>query len=200
MKLADQIMENTHAYRLWQAPFVAQKLAPVLAHNDLARVRRVLDVACGPGTNTAYFAGSDYLGVDWNPEYIEYARRRYKRNFLVADITRYTVSPSERFDFILVNSFLHHIETPDALRILSHLKTLLTDDGNAHLVDMLLPERPSVARFLARRDRGKFVRKIDEWLKIVERTFEPVKVERYDLKSCSMALWNMIYFKGRPRR
>ncbi|HUZ47209.1 MAG TPA: class I SAM-dependent methyltransferase [Terriglobia bacterium] len=200
MKFTDQIMENTHAYRLWQAPFVAQKLAPVLAHNDLARVQRVLDVGCGPGINTRYFDGSDYLGVDWNPEYIEYARHRYKRNFVVADITRYTVSPGERFDFILVNSFLHHIETPDALRILSHLKALLTDDGNVHLVDMLLPERPSVARFLARRDRGKFVRTIDEWLNIVERTFEPVKVERYDLKSCGMALWNMIYFKGRSRK
>ena len=62
MRLTDQVMENPHAYRLWQAPFAEPKFAPVLAHNDLSRVRRVLDVGCGPGTNTHHFAGADYLG------------------------------------------------------------------------------------------------------------------------------------------
>jgi SAM-dependent methyltransferase len=200
MKLTDQIMENTHAYRLWQAPFVAQKFAPILAHNDLARVQRVLDVGCGPGINTRYFTGSDYLGVDWNPEYIEYARRRYKRNFVVADITRYTVSPGERFDFILVNSFLHHIDTLNVHRNLSHLSTLLAEGGHIHLLDIMLPGQPSIARFLARMDRGKFPRLVEEWLGIIEQTFEPVLVEPYDLKAFGTALWNMVYFKGRSRK
>ena len=200
MKLTDQIMENTHAYRLWQAPFITQKFAPILAHNDLTQVQRVLDVGCGPGINTSYFAGLDYLGVDWNPEYIEYARRRYQRSFVVADITRYTVSPGERYDFILVNSFLHHIDTPNVQRILSHLSTLLTDDGHIHLLDMMLPMEPSLARFLALRDRGKFLRPAEEWLKVVGQTFEAALVERYNLRAFGTALWNMIYFKGRSRR
>lgn len=200
MKLTDQIMENTYAYRLWQAPFATQKFAPLLAHNDLTRVRRVLDVGCGPGINTRYFTGLDYLGVDWNPEYIEYARRRYMRNFIVADITQYSTSPGERFDFILVNSFLHHIDTPNVRRILSHLSTLLLDNGHIHLIDMMLPRQPTVARFLALRDRGKFPRHLEEWLEVVEQAFEPVVVERYDLKAFGAALWNMVYFKGRPRK
>ncbi len=66
MKLIAQIMENTQAYRLWQAPFADEKFAPVAAHNDLSRVRRVLDVGCGPGTNTQHFSGADYLGIDRN--------------------------------------------------------------------------------------------------------------------------------------
>jgi SAM-dependent methyltransferase len=200
MRLTDQIMENTHAYRLWQAPFVSQKFAPVLAHNDLARVRRVLDVGCGPGINTAYFSGSDYLGIDWNPEYIEYARRRYQRNFVVADVTRYTASPDERFDFILVNSFLHHIDVPDVHRILSHVSTLLTEDGHIHILDIMLPRQPSIARSLARMDRGKFPRPVEEWLAMVEQTYRPVAVERYNLEAFGAALWNMVYFKGRPKK
>jgi len=53
MKAYARVMENTLAYRVWQAPFAEKKLAPLYAHNDVARARRVLDVGCGPGTNTA---------------------------------------------------------------------------------------------------------------------------------------------------
>lgn len=200
MKLADQIMENTHAYRLWQAPFVAQKLAPLVAHNGLGRVPRVLDVGCGPGINTPYFRNSDYWGVDWNPEYIECTRRRFQRNFVVADVTRYTVSPGERFDFILVNSFLHHIDASNLYRLLSHLGTLLTDGGHVHLLDIMLPAQASTMRFLARMDRGKFVRPVKKWLEMVQQTYESAAIVHFDLKAFGTALWNMVYFKGRPRK
>ena len=79
MKLHARVMENTLAYRLWQAPFAEQKLAPLFAHNDLRAVRRVLDVGCGPGTNTPHFADADYLGIDFNAAYIDSARRRHGR-------------------------------------------------------------------------------------------------------------------------
>ena len=80
-------MENVSAYRIWQAPFAEKKLAPILRHNDLGAVRRVLDVGCGPGTNTRHFATSDYLGVDLNEKYVEYARAKFGRTFVAADVT-----------------------------------------------------------------------------------------------------------------
>lgn len=45
MSLADYLLEKTAVYSLWQAPFAAAKLAPMLAHNDMGSARRVLDVA-----------------------------------------------------------------------------------------------------------------------------------------------------------
>ena len=200
MKLTDRIMENTLAYRLWQAPISEQKFAPVHAHNDLKRVRRVLDVGCGPGMNTHHFAGADYLGIDWNEKYIEIARRHHKRNFMVADVTKYSASPDERFDFILVNNVLHHIDTPNTSRILSHLSTLLTDEGYIHVLDIMLPARPSIARFLARMDRGKFPRPVEEWRALVEEAFEPVVFEPFTLRALGATLWEVGYFKGRAKR
>ena len=126
MKGYARVMENTLAYRVWQAPFAERKLAPLLAHNDMTRVRRVLDVGCGPGTNTQHFAHADYLGIDFNPAYIESARRRHGREFLVADVTKYEVAPEQRFDLILANSLFHHIDTANTERILAHLATLLS--------------------------------------------------------------------------
>src|SRR5690348_8507904 len=109
MSLTGWLLEQPLVYRLWMAPFAEAKLAPLAAHNDLARVRRVLDVGCGPGTNAAHFRDADYLGVDINERYVADARRRHGRTFLAADITAYQVT-GDPFDCILVNSFLHHVD------------------------------------------------------------------------------------------
>jgi SAM-dependent methyltransferase len=199
MRLTDRIMENTQAYRIWQAPFVEDKFAPILAHNDMTRIRRALDIGCGPGTNAHWFEHAEYMGIDWNRSYIEYAQQHHKGTFVVADVTTYTVTDDRRFDFIFVNSFFHHINTPDTQRILSHLGTLLTEDGHVHILDLVLPERRSIAWFLARMDRGEFPRLLNEWWELLSAAFEPLVFEPYTLNACGATLWNMVYFKGRKR-
>ncbi len=192
-------MEFTHAYRLWQAPFAENKFAPILAHNDLRQVRRVLDVGCGPGTNARHFAHAHYTGIDCNPAYIDYARRRHKGEFLVADATTYRVPSEQRFDFILVNSFLHHIDPANSRNILSHLSTLLTDDGHVHILDLVLARETSIARWLTLHDRGDFPRPLDELLEIVNQTLQPVLVQPYNLRIYRLKLWNMVYLKCRTK-
>ena len=200
MKGYAKVMENTLAYRVWQAPFAERKLAPFMAHNDLSQVRRVLDVGCGPGTNTHHFATADYLGIDFNAAYIESARARHGREFIVADVTTYEVAPDQRFDLIIANSLFHHIDTANTQRILAHLATLLSDDGHVHILDLVLPPRPSISRFLARADRGDYPRPLEEWRDIFSRSFEPVVFEPYPLGVAGVTLWDMVYFKGRARR
>ncbi len=199
MKSHARLMENSLAYRVWQTPFAEKKLAPLYAHADPARARRVLDVGCGPGTNTAHFAAADYLGIDINPAYIESARRRHGREFVVADVTKYNVVPEQRFDLILANSLFHHIDSASTRRILAHLATLLSDDGYVHIFDLVLPARASISRFLALADRGEYPRPLDEWHELFTSAFEPVVFEPYPLGAAGITLWNMIYFKGRAR-
>jgi SAM-dependent methyltransferase len=198
--LAARLLDHTWVYRLWQAPFAEQKLAPIHAHNDLRAARRVLDVGCGPGTNTHHFAHADYLGIDFNQRYVESARRRHQRTFVVADVTTYTVPPSERFDFILANSFLHHVDTPGVERILAQLADLVSEDGHVHILELVLPDHASVARLLARWDRGDFPRPLAEWRRLFTARFEAVVFEPYALTALGASLWRMVYFKGRPRR
>jgi SAM-dependent methyltransferase len=198
-RLTEPVLENALVYRLWQAPFAEQKFAPIRAHNDMTRVRRVLDVGCGPGTNTHHFANADYLGIDHNPQYVSAAGRRTGRRFIVADATTYTVDPAERFDFIFLNSFLHHVDTPSVRRILAHVATLLTDDGAIHILDLAWPERPSIATTLARLDRGEFIRPLAEYRSLFEESYRPVIFEPYPLEAFGVTLWNFVYFKGQRR-
>ena len=199
MSLTEALLERTMVYRLWQAPFADQKFAPVVAHTNMQRVRSVLDVACGPGTNTGYFNSSRYLGIDLNPRYIEHARARYRREFRVADACTYRVSPNERFDFILVNSFLHHLPDSNVVEILSHLRKLLTPDGYIHILELVMPDNASPARWLARHDRGKYARPLQEWERICSEIFNPVLAQPYPLTALGVKLWQMFYFKGKAR-
>lgn len=193
-------MENTLVYRLWQAPFAERKLEPVFRHNDRAKIRRVLDVGCGPGTNAAHFLEQDYLGVDINPGYIRDAERRYGPRFKVADVTTMHLEPGQGWDCILVNSLLHHLSDDEVDRLLGHLGTLLTDDGAVHILDLVLPERPSVARMLAKLDRGDYPRPLERWREIFSRHFALDVFEPYPLGAGGITLWSMVYGRGRPRR
>jgi len=200
LNLTASILGHTPVYRVWQTPFAGQKFVPVLKYNDLGRVRSVLDVACGPGTNTSNFTKSDYLGIDLNERYIQDARRRHGRDFIAVDARIYTAAPQSRFDFILINSFLHHLNTEDVLQLLSHLRSLLTEDGNIHILELVLPEEHhSIASRLARWDRGKFARPLGQWRAIFSELFEEVVFEPYTLTAWGATLWNMVYFKGKRR-
>jgi SAM-dependent methyltransferase len=190
-------MESTLVYRLWQAPFAERKLAPLLRHLDPAGIRRVLDVGCGPGTNARHFLHCEYLGVDINPAYIRDAERRFGPRFRVADVTSIQAELGLGFDCILANSLLHHLPDDAVDRLLRHLAMLLAPDGAVHILDLVLPERPSVSRLLARLDRGHFPRPLERWREIFSRHFTPVIFEPYPLGVGGVTLWSMVYFQGR---
>jgi SAM-dependent methyltransferase len=195
-RLVDRILEHPAVYAAWQAPFVSSKFAP--AERALARwnVRRILDVGCGPGTNAGRFASAEYVGVDVNDRYLAIARRKYRGRFIQADLATADLSALGTFDTILVNSFLHHLPDDAVVRILQQLKHLLEPGGRVHLLELVDPERRSVAKLMATLDRGRFVRPLAVWRQLFETYFEPVSFEPYQFGG---GLWSMVYFQGTGR-
>ena len=194
-----KLLENQLVYRVWQAPFADVKFAPIERHNDLATAQRVLDVGCGPGTNAAKFTHTEYLGLDMNPNYVEAAQRRHQGRFAVADVRTYVPEAGARFDCVLLNSFLHHIDDRSCREILQRMATVLDDDGHIHIVDLVLPKRPNMARLLARLDRGDYARPLQEWRTLFARDFEVIVFEPYRISLLGLGLWELVYFKGRVK-
>ncbi|MGH7516105.1 MAG: class I SAM-dependent methyltransferase [Gemmatimonadales bacterium] len=197
MSRLDAIMAQPLVYRLWQAPFAARKLAPVLACNDLRGIRRVLDVACGPGTNAPAFAHADYVGVDLNGRYLESARRRHRGRFVAADAIRWLTEATEQFDFILVNSFLHHLDDEAVRALLASLRARLAPGGTLHILELVLPPSRGVARTLARADRGKYARPLEAWRSLFQEAVRLDRFEPYTLSAFGVPLWEMVYGMGR---
>jgi len=193
----ERLLEHPWIYAAWQAPFVAQKFAPVERALRHAEIRKVLDVGCGPGTNAARLNGADYVGVDINERYLAIARSRYPGRFIQADLaTSPDLSGLGRFDTILVNSFLHHLPDAAVERTLAQLQTLLDPAGTVHILELVLPERRSLARMMARLDRGNYARPLSAWHAIFGTYFEPLVEEPYGFGG---GLWAMIYFQGRRK-
>jgi SAM-dependent methyltransferase len=195
-RLIERFLEHPAVYAVWQAPFVSQKFAPVerhLAHRD---IRRILDVGCGPGTNAPRFAGADYVGVDINERYLAIARAKYRGQFIQADLRTAELSSLGTFDTILVNSVLHHLPDDAVTRILVQLHNRLGPDGRVHILELVLPDRRSLARMMARLDRGRYARRLAAWRELFDARFEPVSVEPYEFAG---SLWAMVYYEGKAR-
>ncbi len=192
-----RVLESPRVYRSWQAPFVRQKLCPVLRQQSLGSAKKVLDIGCGPGTNSAYFQDKEYLGLDLNPQYIAFARKRFKRNFLVADAVTFSPDPGEKFDFVLMNSLLHHIDDEGVHKLLSNVRELLGEDGEVHILDLELPETPGIALHLARADRGNYARKRETWRNVFTNYYQMLNFEPYSVGLFGVPLWNMVYFRGK---
>lgn len=196
MGARERLLEHPSVYSAWQAPFAAKKFAPVerwLRHHP---VRRVLDVGCGAGTNAGHFTGVDYVGIDVNERYLESARARFRGQFVQADLTSADLSSLGTFDMILANSFLHHVNDADTERILAQLAPLLAADGTIHILDLVLPPRKSLARMMARLDRGAYARPVERWHALFTAAFEPLGFEPYFFGG---RLWSMVYFRGRRK-
>ncbi|HXG76899.1 MAG TPA: methyltransferase domain-containing protein [Gaiellaceae bacterium] len=195
-----RVLELPRVYLAWQRPFVAAKLAPIHRHNDLSAVRRVLDVGCGPGTNAALFDGKDYLGVDLDPEYVAHARRRHGDRFAALDLRSEPLPHTGTYDFVLLNSLLHHLDDEAVASLLAALPEHVSVDGHVHVVELELPERRGLPRLLARADRGRYARSAAQWRTLLTASFDEVVFEGFPVPGRGPTLWRMLYFKGRPRR
>jgi SAM-dependent methyltransferase len=200
MNIKNHLLEQPFIFNLWQLPFAHQKLIQLFKHANMDQARSVLDIGCGPGTNALHFARAEYLGIDINEKYIQMARKRYPREFLVADVTSSQAIPPRAYDLILVNSFLHHLDTPTALRVLSSAGELLSEDGYLHSVELVLPEKRGIARWLTVHDRGKFPRSLSSWREIFEQYLQPAVFEPFPIRYLGQTILELVYFKGRKKQ
>ncbi len=161
----DRFLELPVVYRAWQATHNREKIAFVTSRIRVRPGLRVVELGCGPGTNAHLFDGCDYTGIDINPDYIESARRRFPQHtFVCADLLAYDFAAAT-YDWVLVNSFLHHLDDAGVRATLASVARIRA--GGILVLELVLPEEPGVARLLARSDRGRFARTIAAWKALI---------------------------------
>lgn len=194
--MIDQILSHPAVYRAWQAPFVKQKLAPFLANSSIGPDDRVIDIGCGPGTNAGVFEPKGYVGADLSPEYVDSARDRFPQHqFEVWDITK--PGPDlGTFDVALVNSVFHHLSDAETVTVLSALPSFLRGGAQIHIIDLVLPPDRSLARTLAKLDRGEFPRSLDQWRTLFGGLMNVKILEPFRVGLFGSRMWDMVYVQG----
>ncbi|PIY62687.1 hypothetical protein COY93_02530 [Candidatus Uhrbacteria bacterium CG_4_10_14_0_8_um_filter_58_22] len=131
-----------------------------LRHVDV-RGRRILEIGCGSGEISVWFAlngAASVCGVDISGESIRIAERRAIENS-VTDRVKFITCPGESvplpdgsFDSIFINVALHHLELETAL---GECRRLLSDGGQFLAVEPLVR-----SRFLQRVRETRFFQRL----------------------------------------
>jgi 2-polyprenyl-3-methyl-5-hydroxy-6-metoxy-1,4-benzoquinol methylase len=194
--IKEYILESPVGYALWSEPFNRPKLAAIesMLKKTGEHELKILDVGCGPGTNAAFFADWDYLGIDLNPHYIEAAKLKYPgRRFHAGDATKLDVK-GERFPVVLINSLMHHLSDDQCSGLLNGIHHLVGPDSAVIVQEPITPEKGErLKTFFMNQDRGDFFRPVEEWRRVfASGGFNIAAEEFYTMKLAGvLAGWEM---------
>ena len=120
----------------------------------------------------------DYTGFDLDAGYIEAAQRRHGTHgrFFCADVSAVDLSAEkDSFNLILAGGVLHHVDDERAAKMFALAHDLLKEGGRFVTVDpCFVPEQSAMSRWVVRRDRGRFVRSREHYLKLAGVNFGKV--------------------------
>ncbi len=126
-----------------------------------------LDVGCGTAEVLQYLpAHIAYLGVDQNPRYIEFARKRYRHrpntqfqccDWHAVDWSVLATEPTVQVVSLL--GLLHHLPTDEAKRVVQKSLSTLHETGTLITLDGCLEQDAgAIERFFYWIDRGDHIR------------------------------------------
>ena len=139
---------------------------------------KILDIGCGPGNILEYLPEVNYYGVDIDQNYIDAANKKYKDKgvFECSNLDEYAVSEPGSFDLVIAVGVIHHLNDDIAIKLFKIAKNALRPDGHLMTFDGCYVDNQNyIARFLLKKDRGKFVRDRKKYEYLAKTSFSSIK-------------------------
>jgi len=145
-ELNDYVQYNNTLFKRWAhvydyfAAFISPTRKIVSQQTDLPKGSKILDVACGTGTQAILFAKGGYAvtGVDLSPDMLRIAKRKVKKDydvrFLECDASQLPFDDNE-FSFSTISFALHDMPEKIAVRVLKEMKRVTKSKGKIVIVD-----------------------------------------------------------------
>ena len=115
--------------------FAEERIRPcrdLVSRVNVADLRRVVDLGCGPGNSSAILGerwpNAEIEGVDSSSAMIDVARREQpRRRWLLRDISEWAVNEQQQFDLVFSNAALHWV--PNHTEVIPQLLDHVTKGG-----------------------------------------------------------------------
>jgi len=147
--------------------------------------QKVLDIGCGTADILEYLPGVTYCGFDASPQYVKAATQRFgeRANIVCATVTEKTLEGLPKFDLVLANGVLHHLDDSESVKLFHLARAALKPGGRLITIDgCYVKGQSAIAHFLITRDRGQNVRDEQGYRALAERVFQSVRSHiRHDL-------------------
>jgi SAM-dependent methyltransferase len=133
----------------------------------LANDPSVLDIGCGIGQYSRLTKGN-YLGVDLNERYINYATKKHKRaneTFRSANV-EHLLKENHRFDVVIMVDFLHHIPDQTCVELLRTAQKM----AGRYVVSFepVTEQSHPLGKWIVDNDRGDHVRPLNDLQRLFE--------------------------------
>jgi SAM-dependent methyltransferase len=119
------------------------------------------------------------VGIDHNPRYITKASQHYRGNgrFFVADVREISELVEIKFDRVLLIGVLHHLDDSSSRNVIVQARSVLKQGGRLICYDpTFVQNQHPISYFISRFDRGRFVRKPEEYEKLLCEEFQSREV------------------------
>jgi len=141
---------------------------------------KILDIGCGTARILDELPKVEYYGFDANPKYIDFARLHYgggrMATFYCDKVESISIQHLPSANLILATGLLHHLSNDEVQRFCEIVTKVLSQrdgiEGRLVTIDPCFekPQNP-IARYLIKRDRGRYVRSQDEYLGLLREFF-----------------------------
>jgi SAM-dependent methyltransferase len=136
----------------------------------------VIDIGCGVGHYARITEGVQYLGMDINDRYIEYAKSSHhaeKIAFRAGDVAT-LVDEGQTFDIALMFDFLHHISDESVARLLRTAGQL----SRRHSVNLepVSEQTNRVGDWFIKNDRGEYMHTTESLMNVFAQAGDKLKI------------------------
>jgi SAM-dependent methyltransferase len=177
------LLSPAWAYRLWGILMGARRARRdfVATYLRTREGQAIFDIGCGPASILELLPEEiEYTGFDISPEYIASARRRFgdRGTFLQAAVGERPNVAQNHFDTAFSVGVLHHLDDDEARQLFELAHGALKPGGRLVTLDCgYTDDQPPLARWMASKDRGQNVRRVEEYEALARQTFETVETD-----------------------
>lgn len=175
--LKELLLSSPVIYKLGQAAIGRSKDLMNLS-GEVGGMCKILDIGCAPASLLKNLPESvEYHGFDPSQPYIEQAREVYRgrrASFYCAGVDDFALGANLEgsCDLVIASGVLHHLDDAQAEKLLRLAHAALKSGGKLLTLDTcFIPRQNIIARFLAKSDRGKFVRYQAEYERLLKGIF-----------------------------
>ncbi|MHB8448753.1 MAG: class I SAM-dependent methyltransferase [Rudaea sp.] len=155
----------------------------VLSHHVLPKLRKgamILDIGCGTAEVLRHLPEDvHYHGFDRNGSYVakaEWLFAKRQARFDCEEFGSELPDNGTRYDLILAIGLMHHLDDDDCMHLVTTAHNALADGGMMVTFDPVFTDDQSrIARFLIAHDRGRNVRRQNEYARLARTCFPHVE-------------------------
>jgi SAM-dependent methyltransferase len=177
-----QILNFPIVYKSMQSAggFFSARIKAIDEFLVLKKGAKIIDIGCGPGNIIEHLPdGIDYVGFDIDQTYINYANRHYhkKGRFFCRRFDDSAAKEFAHVDLVMMNGVLHHISDQELNITLQCISRVLKSGGQLFSHDGCYRNGQSAFRkWMLDNDRGKYVRDISGYRKVLSSAFSNVEL------------------------